>query len=638
MADNSLLSKTEVVIQDYNNNSPVIFSGLILNESMISVNDFSFLIRPDNNESNLDSIVKFKKAVLGKEVTITFKDGGGQIGHSFKGLALEINACKVDDRFYEFYVSGSGVFSKVNEIGECHSFYKKNLDAIIDKAFESSSLKSKIKKNPQTTRELHYTVQYNQSLFSFMSALAVRFGEWMYYDGEQLIFGKKPEGNAVELAVPGDASNLNIRARAIKKPEEALGLDIFKGENIKSTKKEKAPGNPLLTATEDSGDKIFENPGKDIFLSSAFKQEESDEKYKLEQLAIIASSVFLTGTTRNTKLHPGSVIRIKEGQDSGGSGFIVTETRHSAENHNNYFNSFTAVPQEVPVPPYTNPLFFPRANPQAAIVTDNEDDAGLARVKVKFPWMSADEKSPWISLLVPHAGKDKGFRFLPEKDDEVMVDFWDANAETPFVNGAVYTQKNKPGIAEKGNNIKLIGTRTGRRLEIDDEAGIIKVSDWKDKDAPGNSMRMELTNDKMELVLSSGTKDEFMNCVLNGKQKKAYVGGFSNHEPIVGISLDMAAKKVTIFSKGDIEIQADKTISLNASEINLNASNINLAANDKLKMKGTTESSLEAMKIKINADVSLEAKSSATASLEGSMLDLKGSGIANLQGGLVKIN
>ncbi|MCH5688641.1 hypothetical protein LWM68_32950 [Niabella sp. W65] len=46
-------------------------------------------------------------------------------------------------------------------------------------------------------------MQYDQTGFGFLSSLATRFGEWMFYDGEKLQFGKKPEGNAIELTVPG---------------------------------------------------------------------------------------------------------------------------------------------------------------------------------------------------------------------------------------------------------------------------------------------------------------------------------------------------------------------------------------------------------------------------------------------------
>jgi len=59
---------------------------------------------------------------------------------------------------------------------------------------------------------------------------------------------------------------------------------------------------------------------------------------------------------------------------------------------------------------------------------------------------------------------------------------------------------------------------------------------------------------------------------------------------------------------------------------------------EELKMKGTKSTELTSVQTKISADSKLELKSSAQASIEGVMLDVKGSGITNIQGALVKIN
>lgn len=637
MAD-SILTKTEITIRDYNGNNPVVFSNLYLNESLISVNNFSFSLRPADINSSFSAIIDFKKKVLGKAVLIDFKDGDGNTNHKFNGLVLEVNSLLVDDHYYEFYINGSGDFCKVNEMAECHSFYKKKLDDIIDKSFEKSSIKDKIMKNTQTSKELHYIVQYNQSLFSFMSTLAVRFGEWMFYDGENLQFGKKPEGESIELKSPGDVANLNIRAQAVKKPEGTVATDIFKSETIKSTSKENAPDNDFIKAGEEVGKDLFENPGGSIFLSSGFNQTDSDDKYKLEQQAILASSVFITGTTRNNKVFIGKKIKIKDATDDSGKAFIVTQIQHTASTYSNYNNSFTAVPMEVDVPPYTNPLMTPRATPQAAIITDNEDDAGMARVKVKFPWMADDEKTPWISCLTPHAGKDKGFRFIPEKDEEVMVDFWDGNAETPFVNGALYTEKNKPGIDQAGNNIKIIGTKTGRRFEIDDDKGILTLLDnFRDKN-PKNGIQLKRNDSDNMILIRSQADDDNFGIVQITKDDWLGVSIVQGGDPVTEIKLEKSGKKITIMSKGSIDIKADNSISLSSGDINLNATNINLKADSKIKIEGTSEVALKGTQVKIEADATLEAKGGASAKLEGAMLDLMGSGITNIQGALVKIN
>jgi uncharacterized protein involved in type VI secretion and phage assembly len=640
MPENSILAKTEITIQDYNSNNPVVFSNLLLSESLINVNSFSFSIRPLNDEGTLNSIINFKKEVLGKEVQLNFKDGE-TVNYKFKGVILEVNSSLVDEHFYEFRIDGCGLFCKVNELTQYHSFYKKKLDAIIDGVFQNSSLKNSINKNPQNTKELHYTVQYDQTGFGFLSSLATRFGEWMFYDGEKLQFGKKPEGNAIELTVPGDVSNLNIRAQVVKSPKGIASTDIYKSTVIEATSKEQAPDNPAIKAAEESGGKIIEDASRNMFIPSGFSQEVVNDKFKLEQQAILASSVYITGNTRNSRLGIGKIIKIKDAQDTAGKSYLLTQVQHTASNASNYLNRFTAVPLEVPVPPYTNPLMVPKATAQAAIVTDNEDDSGLARVKVKFPWMADDEKSPWISVLVPHAGKDKGFRFIPEKDDEVMVDFWDGNVETPFVNGSVYTDKNKPGISEGGNHIKMIGSRTGRSLLIDDEEGTLSISDGgNSKDKGKNLVRLTDSKDGRSIKIVSGEDgDNHYAMILDYKGKSATFYCQEGGEAILNITFDASKKQMYIFSEDDMTIKSSGSVNIEAKkDINLKANgNINCKADGNVKIDAVGDAETAGVNIKMKASAKMAAEGSMT-EIKGAKLDLNGSGIASLQGGLVKIN
>lgn len=638
MPENTFFTKTEITIQDYNDNKPVVFSSLQLQEAMLGVNHFSFSLQPAISDDILTSIINFKKDVMGKEVLICFKDPDGKDNHKFKGIVSEVNSAMIDERYYEFRVSGKGIFSKVDELKVCRSFYKKKLDAVIDSAFQNSDLKSSIKKDVQTTKELHYIVQYHQTLFGFLSFLAIRFGEWMYYDGEQLQFGKKPEGDAIELSVPGDVSNLNIRAQVVRSPKGMVTTDIFKSEVVSATTKETVPDNPMLKASEDGGAKAIEEAPANMFVSSGFSQDVVNDQFKLEQQAVVASSVFLTGTTRNSKLHIGSIVKIKENADAGGKSYIVTQVMHTAGNPNSYSNHFTIVPVEVAVPPYTNPLLNVKAASQAAIVTDNEDDSGLARIKVKFPWMADDEKTPWISVLVPHAGKDKGFRFLPEKDDEVVVGFWDGNVETPFVNGALYTEKNAPGIAEGGNNIKRIGSRSGRRFDINDDAGYMLMADNLQQQ-PKNIIRLTMNDEEQELAMQS-SKDEnnFSIIVLNNGEDLS-VGLQAGGELVAQLRLLKEGPKILIKTKGDIDIEADGSINMNAKkDINIKAGGaVKYEAQQDVKMDATGDFKVTAMNVQMKGNVGFKAEGMVS-EVKGVQATLKGDAMATVKGGLVLIN
>ncbi len=638
MPESNFFTKTQITIQDYNDNQPVVFSSLQLQEALLSVNYFSFSLQPAISDDILSSIIGFKKNVMGKEVLIRFLDTDGNSNHQFKGIVNEVNSSLIDERYYEFRVSGKGVFCKVDELRLCRSFYKKKMDVIIDDVFRSSDLKSHIRKDVQTTKELHYTVQYHQTLFEFLASLAIRFGEWMYYDGEQLKFGKKPEGEALELTVPRDISNLNIRAQVVRNPKGMVSTDIFKSQVISATTAEAVPDNPILQASADAGAKAIEEASANMFVSSGFSQDVVNDKYRLEQQAAIASSVFLTAVTRNSKLHVGSIVKIKENADGEGKSYILTQVSHSAGSADLYSNNITVVPVEVEVPPYTNPLLTIKATSQAAIVTDNEDDSGLARIKVKFPWMGEEEKTPWISLLVPHAGKDKGFRFLPEKDDEVVVGFFNGNVETPFVNGAVYTEKNSSGIDEGGNHIKRIGTRTGRRLEMDDDKGKMQIYDNNGTQAPINAIMLTRQDESFDIVLKSQKSDmKFATARLAGGE--GFGMYYDDGATVCKIEFTGNDSKLTVISQGDISFTAGGSVSISAGkDIKLEAgSNIKHQAGDNINLQAAKDLDGQALNVKLNGDASFSAGGKQT-DLKGVKTSVSGDAMATIKGGLVMIN
>jgi len=635
----SAITQNEIKITGYNNSKPVVYTNLVLNEAVISVNNFSFSIRPANNDGSLNAILQIKKDLLGKAVEIKLSNTGNSSGHIFKGYINEVYSFLGADSYYDFHISGCGKFSKVDELPETHSYYKKKLKDIIDGAFKDTSVKNAVDNNAQTD-EQHYIVQSSQSPFAFAASLATRFGEWMFYDGQKLKFGKAPEGDGIALRTDNnEVFNLNIRAKALKPPEALIATDIYKSEALTANKKEAAPSNDLLKAGVDGGD-FIEHPGKKTYVPSGFKKDTLESIHKKMQEALVAASVYVTGSSYNTMLSVGSVIKIKESANDSGSKYIITHISHSSPQASSYSNSFTAVPADVKVPPYTNPLLFPKATPQAAIVTDNEDKDDLARIKVKFPWMGDNEKTPWISVVVPHAGKNKGFRFLPEVDDEVIVDFYDNNAETPFVNGAVYTNKNQSGIPKEGNNVKLIGTKTGKRIEINDDQGTLIIADNFENEAKKDIMVLQRGDKDQRLFISSKVDDNNYSNLYFDNEKSLKMGVFSGGTLVTTIQLIKDGSKILLKSKGSIDIEADGDINLTAGN------NIKLQAQNEINIEGKAGINIASdMNIKAAAKVNIEVegtnvelKGKAQTKVEAPMLDLKGSGMANLSGALVKIN
>lgn len=92
--------------------------------------------------------------------------------------------------------------------------------------------------------------------------------------------------------------------------------------------------------------------------------------------------------------------------------------------------------------------------------------------------------TPWLRMAQPYAGGGKGFSFIPEIGEEVMVDFEGGNAERPYIKGTLYNGvEDVDGAWVKSNNshnqVKAIRTRNGHTIEIHDEGedGYIRIYD-----------------------------------------------------------------------------------------------------------------------------------------------------------------
>jgi len=104
------------------------------------------------------------------------------------------------------------------------------------------------------------------------------------------------------------------------------------------------------------------------------------------------------------------------------------------------------------------------------IVTDNNDPNNQGRVKVKYPWLSEDDTSTWIRIVSPMAGSGRGFQFLPEIDDEVLVAFEHGDPHHAYVLGQLWNGSDSPPYESSksvdGGKVvrRMIKSRTGHEL------------------------------------------------------------------------------------------------------------------------------------------------------------------------------
>jgi uncharacterized protein involved in type VI secretion and phage assembly len=188
------------------------------------------------------------------------------------------------------------------------------------------------------------------------------------------------------------------------------------------------------------------------------------------------------------------------------------------------------------------------------VVTNNKDDEGMGRVKVRFPWLSETDESQWARIAAPMAGKARGIYFLPEVDDEVLVAFEHGDVRFPYVLGALWNgQELPPASNDDGkNNLRVIKSRSGHIIRLNDEAGkeTIEIVDKSEKnsiifDTASNTITITADKD-ITLSAAQGT-----------------------------IKLD--AQKIEITSSADAKLEAGAGMDVKASAtMNLKGATVNI--------------------------------------------------------------
>jgi uncharacterized protein involved in type VI secretion and phage assembly len=235
------------------------------------------------------------------------------------------------------------------------------------------------------------------------------------------------------------------------------------------------------------------------------------------------------------------------------------------------------------------------------IVTNLKDPNKLGRVKVKFPWLADDVESDWMRVSSPMAGPERGFMYIPEVNDEVLVAFEHGNPNRPYLIGQLWNMKDKPPYSDSDNAItdkvekRIIKTRAGHFLEFDDTKSSEKVT-IKTKAGHQIVMDDKSGSENISITDKSGNK----------------------------LVIDSSKKSVSFDVGGDFSVNSKGKIILNSTgniEITAKAGNATVKGT-KLSMEGTASSELKAPQVKVNGTAQAELTSGALVKLQGAIVKI----------------
>ncbi|MFP3593143.1 type VI secretion system Vgr family protein [Chryseobacterium sp. SIMBA_038] len=544
---------------------------------------FTIIVPDDSLDSFEGYVMENSKNILGKRLTLNLHRFG-EVKQLFTGIVANVKN-KKENGYGKLYISGYAPSILLENGQDCQSYEEKTLEQIIKTATSEYPEDCKVQiENPNTKYQIPYTVQYKESDYQFIKRLATRYGEYFYYNGQNLIFGNKVQPIVV-LEENIDLIDVEFELKIKPQDFNYISYDAENGSKIEkdsSSAQIQYKENPFQAVAINASKNVYKKKPEMLFnhtgISSGSDKELKEavrkEREKRENLILVR------GKSKDPELKIGGRAKLSDINGKAMETYRIIEIKHFHDG-NTYYNEFVAIP-DLFTAPYQDDETLPLGEKQSAKVLDNNDPMGMGRVRVQFPWQEKKNlQTPWIRLIQPHSGSGKGFHFIPEIGEEVLVDFESQNAEKPFVAGTHYNGSETSSYHTSGNDKKVIHTRSGTKIILNDAEGSVFI-----EDPSGNTYLMDgagniNVNAPKNMTFTAGenvTITAGMNITSNAGMNISETAGV-NHSSFAGGMMMQNATLDYMLNATNITKIASENYSYEANDIHKNATeNIDIAA------------------------------------------------------------
>ena len=541
---------------------------------------------------------------LGQPITVHSSDQP-----IFLGVVTNVRLHREGSDFGFILISGYSATYRMETAPGCFSWLEQPIGEVVRSLCGQANVQLRL--NPAYGKKLDYICQYDESDFDFVRRLALQYQEWMYYDGTSLVFGRpKDSSEPVELEYGTTLSSLEIGLQTLARPEQVFTYHSSSDREMDQATPDLAYGHDQLSGKAFRASLgMYGRPARQHALPRIHTESELIKYMRRKQAADTAETHYVTAESHVPELRVGSVVRLyssfleRVGQltrESLGD-FIITEIVHEVGEGSYYRNRFKAIPSTVEALPSPR-VPMPVAETQMATVTSNADPNGNGRVQVRMNWQQGDMHTGWVRVMTPDAGKsgdvssNRGFVFIPEVGDQVLLGFRHGDPGRPYVMGSLFNGSTGGGGGQ-GNKCKSLTTRSGSSLKLDDSDGSVTLHD-----KGGVSMNFDGAGNATTTTANN---------------HQVYVGSQYSANIAKGVST------LTMDSNGVIDLSGNSKVT-----IKVGASSIELTQND-ISISGTT--------IKMIGDNNIITGLSNT-KIDGSSANIETSGLITIKGSETDIN
>ncbi|WP_047790883.1 phage baseplate assembly protein V, partial [Tenacibaculum mesophilum] len=443
------------------------YKTITINQFLYQHHTFEVVVDIETVEEAGSYTLEKSKEWLGKQLTTNVS------GKAFIGVVLDVSMRHNEIGLHgELILKGLSQTVLLENGKQQKSWLEKDLASIISEIMDTTAIKNKI--NPAYTSVIPYQCQYAESDYKYLQRLAYQYNEWFYFDGVDVIFGK-PESQGqkpIELEYSKDLKELQIKTKTYNPTLATYSYDSLNDQFFEGDLKVTNEGlNDLANTALKASEQVYKEV-KDFGVSDVFLQDKSslDEYLQKRLQGLSAGGNVLKASGGAKGLSLGSVIKVSAAKYDEGKytvkqygEYIITQISHFADVGGAYSNTFEAIPANTKSLPLNENIAPAVANNQVAKVVSNKDPESKGRVQVQFYWQEAiGAKTDFIRVMTPDAGSsdltktNRGFVFIPEVGDQVMVGFEHNDPNRPFVMGSMFTGKNGAGGDEENVRKSII--------------------------------------------------------------------------------------------------------------------------------------------------------------------------------------
>ena len=503
-------------------------------------------------------------AMQGKTVVIRMKHEFSGDESIFKGIITSIGMDGDKGVSGTLHYRGYSTTILLESGRTMDSFTDATLGEIVSEVVEKYGNGISIVNNPAFKSRIPYVQMQEESAYEFLRRLAWQYGEWFYYNGQVLYFGNPYKEKDEKLVYDIDMDSMHFSSCVAPfhfSRHDYLSdshMDMF-GDDSEAVR----GINTYLANAMKTSEGMFRSQTTMYSHTAAGHPLDIEHFTAVEKGRNVASLIWMTGNTKTCRVRIGEPVVVQippnmcKRRDMGR--YRIVEITHRIEVSGGYANSFKGIPASMEYIP-TEDMRMPVAHAMLAEVTDNADPENLGRVQVQFAWQKSRNKTTnWIRVRSLDAGssetvsKNRGFVFVPEIGDQVMVDFELGDPCRPFVSGSMFHRNNGKG-GNADNSIKTIITRSGHTFTFDDTKGEESIT-LKDKN--GNMLHINTQHNKIEITATD-------NMYLNANN--VYINAESNIEMTGKVIKENAIEHLNQFAK-KINVKADESVDLLSEKV-----------------------------------------------------------------------